>query len=58
VKLAEEAGEVTQAVIGRIGQNPCKGVTHTWRGKSGRTFSLIATSAGKSVTGARMDAGE
>ena len=29
MKLTEEAGEVTQAVIGAMGQNPCKGVTHT-----------------------------
>ncbi len=30
MKLTEEAGEVTQAVIGTLGQNPCKGITHTW----------------------------
>jgi NTP pyrophosphatase (non-canonical NTP hydrolase) len=30
MKLTEEAGEVTQAVIGVMGQNPRKGVTHTW----------------------------
>jgi NTP pyrophosphatase (non-canonical NTP hydrolase) len=30
MKLTEEAGEVTQAVIGTMGQNPRKGVTHTW----------------------------
>ena len=30
MKLTEEAGEVTQAVIGAMGQNPRKGVTHTW----------------------------
>ncbi|HUN34386.1 MAG TPA: MazG-like family protein [Trebonia sp.] len=30
MKLTEEAGEVTQAVIGVLGQNPRKGVTHTW----------------------------
>jgi hypothetical protein len=29
MKLTEETGEVTQAVIGAMGQNPCKGVTHT-----------------------------
>jgi hypothetical protein len=28
MKLTEEAGEVTQAVIGTLGQNPRKGVTH------------------------------
>jgi NTP pyrophosphatase (non-canonical NTP hydrolase) len=30
MKLTEEAGEVTQAVSGAMGQNPRKGVTHTW----------------------------
>lgn len=30
MKLTEEAGEVTQAVIGTLGQNPRKGVTHRW----------------------------
>jgi hypothetical protein len=29
MKLTEETGEVTQAVIGAMGQNPRKGVTHT-----------------------------
>lgn len=30
MKLSEEVGEVTQAVTGTLGQNPRKGVTHTW----------------------------
>ena len=30
MKLTEETGEVTAAVIGTLGQNPRKGVTHTW----------------------------
>lgn len=30
MKLTEEAGEVTQAVSGTLGQNPRKGITHTW----------------------------
>lgn len=30
MKITEEAGEVTQAVSGTMGQNPRKGVTHTW----------------------------
>lgn len=29
LKIQEEAGEVAQAVIGMVGQNPRKGVTHT-----------------------------
>jgi hypothetical protein len=31
LKVQEEAGELAQAVIGVLGQNPRKGVTHTWR---------------------------
>ncbi|SDT67024.1 hypothetical protein SAMN05216371_3556 [Streptomyces sp. TLI_053] len=30
LKLSEEVGEVSAAVIGATGQNPRKGVTHTW----------------------------
>jgi NTP pyrophosphatase (non-canonical NTP hydrolase) len=30
MKLSEEVGEVTQAVTGTLGQNPRKGITHTW----------------------------
>ncbi|MDI6101882.1 MazG-like family protein [Actinoplanes sp. NEAU-A12] len=30
LKVQEEAGEMAQAVIGVLGQNPRKGVTHTW----------------------------
>jgi NTP pyrophosphatase (non-canonical NTP hydrolase) len=30
MKIAEETGEVTQAVTGTLGQNPRKGITHTW----------------------------
>lgn len=30
MKVAEEVGEVTAAVIGVTGQNPRKGFTHTW----------------------------
>ena len=29
-KIAEELGEVTAAIVGVTGQNPRKGVTHTW----------------------------
>nr|WP_257019285.1 MazG-like family protein [Streptomyces sp. TLI_235] len=31
LKLSEEVGEVGQAVIGATGQNPRKGVTHSWQ---------------------------
>ncbi|WP_055489760.1 MazG-like family protein [Streptomyces sp. TP-A0356] len=30
LKLSEEVGEVAQAVIGTMGQNPRKGTTHGW----------------------------
>jgi hypothetical protein len=30
LKLQEEAGELAGAVIGVLGQNPRKGITHTW----------------------------
>ena len=30
VKLQEEVGEVAAALIGLLGANPRKGVTHTW----------------------------
>jgi NTP pyrophosphatase (non-canonical NTP hydrolase) len=30
LKVQEEAGELAQAVIGVLGQNPRKGVTHNW----------------------------
>lgn len=30
MKLSEEVGETAQAVLGALGQNPRKGVTHTW----------------------------
>lgn len=29
-KVTEEAGEVQEAVSGTYGQNPRKGITHTW----------------------------
>ncbi len=31
LKLVEEAGEAAAAYIGMVGQNPRKGVTHTWQ---------------------------
>jgi len=30
LKLSEEVGETTQAVIGALGANPRKGTTHSW----------------------------
>lgn len=38
LKLSEEVGEVAQAVIGATGQNPRKGVTHTWEDVEGEAL--------------------
>jgi NTP pyrophosphatase (non-canonical NTP hydrolase) len=43
MKLTEEAGEVTQAVIGTLGQNPRKGVTHTWDDVQAELCDVILT---------------
>jgi hypothetical protein len=43
MKLTEEAGEVTQAVIGTLGQNPRKGVTHTWEDVQAELCDVVLT---------------
>jgi phosphoribosyl-ATP pyrophosphohydrolase len=43
MKLTEEAGEVTQAVIGTLGQNPRKGITHTWDDVQAELCDVIFT---------------
>jgi hypothetical protein len=43
MKLTEEAGEVTQAVIGTLGQNPRKGVTHSWEDVQAELCDVIIT---------------
>src|ERR1700721_165470 len=43
MKVTEEAGEVTQAVIGTLGQNPRKGVTHTWEDVQAALCDVIVT---------------
>ena len=43
MKLTEEAGEVSQAVIGVMGQNPRKGVTHTWDDVQAEICDVILT---------------
>jgi NTP pyrophosphatase (non-canonical NTP hydrolase) len=43
LKLSEEAGEVAQAVIGVTGQNPRKGVTHTWEDVQGELCDVVIT---------------
>ncbi|MDX3312247.1 MazG-like family protein [Streptomyces sp. NPDC054884] len=43
LKLSEEVGEVAQAVIGATGQNPRKGVTHTWDDVRSELCDVIIT---------------
>ncbi|MFE7772505.1 MazG-like family protein [Streptomyces sp. NPDC057445] len=43
LKLSEEVGEVAQAVIGATGQNPRKGVTHTWQDVESELCDVIVT---------------
>jgi hypothetical protein len=43
MKLSEEVGEVTAAVIGVLGQNPRKGVTHTWDDVHAELCDVILT---------------
>ena len=43
MKLTEEAGEVTQAVTGTLGQNPRKGITHTWEDVQAELCDAIVT---------------
>ncbi|WP_326669099.1 MazG-like family protein [Streptomyces canus] len=43
LKLSEEVGEVSEAVIGAIGQNPRKGVSHTWGDVQGELCDVVIT---------------
>ncbi|MGY1398901.1 MazG-like family protein [Streptomyces sp. SS10] len=43
LKLSEEVGEVAQAVVGATGQNPRKGVTHTWDDVSAELCDVAVT---------------
>lgn len=43
MKLSEEAGEVAQAVIGAMGQNPRKGVSHTWDDVQAEVCDVVIT---------------
>jgi NTP pyrophosphatase (non-canonical NTP hydrolase) len=43
LKLSEEVGEVAQAVIGATGQNPRKGVTHTWDDVESELCDVVIT---------------
>jgi NTP pyrophosphatase (non-canonical NTP hydrolase) len=43
LKLSEEVGEVAQAVIGATGQNPRKGITHTWEDVQAELCDVVIT---------------
>jgi NTP pyrophosphatase (non-canonical NTP hydrolase) len=43
MKITEEAGEVSQAVIGVLGQNPRKGITHSWEDVAAELSDVILT---------------
>ncbi|MBO1333201.1 MazG-like family protein [Streptomyces sp. VRA16 Mangrove soil] len=43
LKLSEEVGEVAEAVIGAVGQNPRKGVSHTWQDVESELCDVIVT---------------
>ncbi|MFJ1805389.1 MULTISPECIES: MazG-like family protein [unclassified Streptomyces] len=43
LKLSEEVGEVAQAVIGVTGQNPRKGVSHTWDDVQSELCDVVIT---------------
>jgi NTP pyrophosphatase (non-canonical NTP hydrolase) len=45
MKLAEESGEVMQAYIGAVGQNPRKGRTHTTEDVAAELCDVILTAA-------------
>ncbi|WOX09281.1 MazG-like family protein [Streptomyces sp. N50] len=43
LKLSEEVGEVSEAVIGATGQNQRKGVTHTWDDVQAELCDVVIT---------------
>lgn len=46
IKLSEEVGEVTQALIGATGANPRKGVTGDWRDVKAELLDVAVTALG------------
>ncbi|WP_019061655.1 MazG-like family protein [Streptomyces prunicolor] len=52
LKIQEEAGEVAEAVIGATGQNPRKGVSHSWQDVEAEVCDVIVTGM---VTLARLN---
>ncbi|MFG2887063.1 pentapeptide repeat-containing protein [Streptomyces sp. NPDC048297] len=43
LKIQEEAGEVAEAVIGALGQNPRKGHSHTWEDVEAEVCDVIVS---------------
>ncbi|KUO13137.1 MazG-like family protein [Streptomyces sp. DSM 15324] len=43
LKLSEEVGEVAEAVIGAMGQNPRKGNSHSWEDVQGELCDVVIT---------------
>nr|WP_237519259.1 hypothetical protein [Streptomyces sp. HUCO-GS316] len=43
LKIQEEAGEVAEAAIGAMGQNPRKGHSHTWEDVESEVCDVIVT---------------
>ncbi|MFI9804992.1 MazG-like family protein [Streptomyces sp. NPDC052301] len=43
LKLSEEVGEVAEAIIGATGQNPRKGITHTWEDVQAELCDVVIT---------------
>ncbi|QNS06560.1 MazG-like family protein [Streptomyces xanthii] len=43
LKLSEEVGEVSEAAIGAIGQNPRKGHSHTWQDVESELCDVVVT---------------
>ncbi|MGA5514888.1 MazG-like family protein [Streptomyces pseudogriseolus] len=43
LKIQEEAGEVAEAVIGAMGQNPRKGFSHSWEEVEAEVCDVIVT---------------
>lgn len=43
LKIQEEAGEVAEAVIGAMGQNPRKGHSHTWDDVESEICDVVVT---------------
>jgi NTP pyrophosphatase (non-canonical NTP hydrolase) len=43
LKISEETGEVASAVVGVTGQNPRKGVTHSWEDVQAELCDVVVT---------------